>query len=435
MSSAEGALGALVTTAEGAPPRVVVVGAGFGGLAAARSLARAGVDVTVVDRTNHHLFQPLLYQVATAGLSPADIAHPVRSILRGHRNARVLLAEATGVDLEGRRLLLDEGHVCYDSLVIAVGSRTSYFGHPEWARDALGLKTIPDALRMRHRILLAFEKAEREPDPAERERLLTFVVIGGGPTGVELAGALGELSRRVLARDFRAIDPSAARIVLLEAGDRLLTALPAELSEAAVRQLGELGVEVRTGVPVTAVDGRGVAVGDERIDAGTVLWAAGVRGTGFAERAGLPVDAAGRVPVEPDCSVADAPEVFCIGDAAALSDADGRRLPAIAPVAMQQGRFVARTILGDLAGRPRGRFRYVDRGQMATVGRSRAVAAVRTLEVAGLTAWIAWLALHLWYLMGFRNRLVVFLTWAWSYVTWGRGARLIAGGDDGSEVG
>ncbi len=408
-------------------PRVVVVGGGFGGLSATRGLAKAPVQVTLVDRTNHHLFQPLLYQVAMAGLSPAEIAYPIRSILRRQRNARVLLAEATAVDTAARVLQLGDGELGYDFLVVATGARTGYFGHTEWAAAAPGLKDLDDAVGIREKVLLAFERAEREPDPAKRRRLLTFVVIGGGPTGVELAGALAELSRYALSRDFRVIRPEVARVILIEAGPRILATFPDTLSDRAVRQLEGLGVSVWREGRVTGIDDGGVVLGEERIEADTVIWAAGVEATALPRALGAPVDLGGRVLVEPDLSMPGHPEVFVIGDAAAFLHQNGKPLPGVAPAATQQGRFVARAIRATLAGQPRGTFRYVDKGNLATIGRSRAVADFGRVRLSGLLAWVGWLAIHILFLIGFRNRLIVLVQWFWSYVTYQRGTRLILG--------
>ena len=409
------------------PPHVVIVGGGFGGLTAAQSLRTAKVRITLVDRSNHHLFQPLLYQVAMAGLSPAEIASPIRAILARQKNARVLLAEATDFDLERRVVKLrdDEGELGYDFLVVATGAQTSYFGHDEWAPYALGLKSLAEALEIRERVLLAFERAERESDASKREHLLTFVVIGGGPTGVELAGAIAELAKHVLARDFRSIDLAATRVVLLEAGPRILGAFSEKLSQKAVDQLAELGVEVRTGARVTNIDARGVHLGDELLASATVLWGAGVRATPLGEKLGAPLDRAGRLLVEPDLTIPGHPEVFAIGDMATRNGADGKPLPGVSPVAMQQARCAARSIRAALAGKPRQTFRYLDKGSMATIGRSRAIAELRGLRLSGFFAWCAWLLVHLLYLIGYRNRLAVMFDWFWSYVTYRRGARLI----------
>ncbi len=410
-------------------PHVVIVGGGFGGLTAAQSLAQARMRVTLVDRTNHHLFQPLLYQVATAALSPAEIAAPIRAVLARQRNARVLMAEVTGVDLARRQVTLRDGELAYDFLVLATGAGNFYFGHDEWEAFAPGLKTLEDAVEIRRRILLAFERAEREPDAARRARLLTFCVIGGGATGVELAGSISELARSVLARDFRAIDPKQTRVLLLEGGDRVLPAFTPDLSASAERQLAQIGVEVRKGARVTRIDGDGVWLGEELVGAATVLWGAGVRATPLGASLGVPIDAQGRVKIEPDCSLPGHPEAFAIGDMAVLLDEAGAPLPGTSPVAMQQARYVAATIragLGTGAGAaPRAPFVYVDKGAMATIGRSRAIARTGSLRLSGFTAWMAWLLVHIWYLIGFESRVLVMLRWWWSYVTFRRGARLI----------
>ena len=409
-------------------PRVVIVGGGFGGLTVAQGLARAPVAVTLLDRANHHLFQPLLYQVATAGLSPAEIAIPIRQVLGRQRNVTVLLEEVTAIDLAARRVEVREGEPRgYDFLVVATGAKSSYFGHDEWEPHALGLKSLRDALAIRERVLMAFEEAERIEDPAARRRLLTFVVVGGGPTGVELAGALAELSRHVLARDFRNIDPGSTRVVLLEGSSLLLAPFGDELAAKGRAQLEELGVEVRTGTRVTAIDDRGVKIGTEALDAATVLWAAGVCATALTEGLGVELDRAGRVLVGDDCSIAGHPEAFVIGDAAHVAGADGQPLPGLAPIAIQQGRAVAASIVATIQGGPRRPFVYRDRGIMATIGRSRAVARTARLSFTGFTAWLTWLFVHILYLIGYRNRVLVLIDWFWSYVTFGRGARLITG--------
>ncbi|HKO47044.1 MAG TPA: NAD(P)/FAD-dependent oxidoreductase [Polyangiaceae bacterium] len=408
---------------------MVVIGGGFGGIAAVKALAAAPVHVTLVDRSNHYLFQPLLYQVAMAGLAPNEVATPIRSVLRQVDNARVLLAEVTQVELEARRVVTREcGALEYDYLVLAPGAVNSYFGHHEWAHVAPGLKDLDDAVEIRRRVLLAFEAAEREPDLAAQRRHLTFVVIGGGATGVELAGAIAELATFVLARDFRAIKPDATRVLLIEGGPRVLAAFDPELSARATQSLHEMGVEVVTNARVTEIDEQGVAIGAKRIEASTVLWAAGVRASPLCERLGLPVDRSGRVQVEPDCSVPGHPEVFVIGDAASLTPAgEAQPLPGVSPVAMQQGRFVASAIRSAIEKQPRGTFRYVDKGSMATIGRRRAVAAVGTLKLSGFIAWLAWLTVHIFYLIDFRSKVVVLFDWAWSYFTYQRGSRLITG--------
>ncbi len=407
--------------------RVVIVGAGFGGLAAARALADAPVQLTVVDRRNHHLFQPLLYQVATAALSPGDIAYPIRSVLRHQANASVILADVVGIDVARREVRLADGSLPYDFLIVAAGAGHAYFGHDAWEKDAPGLKTLEDALEIRRRILLAFETAERESDPAVRRDLLTFVIVGGGPTGVELAGAIAEISRHVIVSDFRSIDPREARIVLVEAGPRLLPAMLPASSETAAATLARLGVEVRVGTPVTDVDARGVSVGGERLGARTVVWAAGVAASPLARSLGVPLDRAGRVPVESDLSIPGHPEVFVIGDLSVYTHQTGRPLPGLSPVAMQQGRAAARSIRATLAGRPRHRFHYVDKGTMAVIGRSEAVAEIAGLRFSGLVAWLLWCFVHIFYLIGFRNRAIVMMEWAWAYLTYQRGARLITG--------
>jgi NADH dehydrogenase len=409
---------------------VVVIGGGFGGLAATRALARANVHVTLVDRRNHFLFTPLLYQVAMAGLAPAEIASPTRSQLSSQANARVLLAEVTKVDLAARRVFTRETPpLAYEYLVLAPGSQNTYFGHDDWGNSAPGLKDLDDAIEIRRRVLLAFEAAEREADEGVRRRHLTFVVIGGGPTGVELAGAIAELATFVLARDFRAIRPDSTRVVLVEGGERVLASFDAELSERAEKSLRAMGVEVRTKTRVTNIDARGVECGGERIEASTVLWAAGVRASSLGATLGVPVDKQGRVVVEQDCSVPGYPEVFCIGDAAAfVPAAEHELLPGVSPVAMQQGRFVAKKIAGSVDGRKTEEaFHYRDKGVMATIGRSRAVARIGRIRLSGFIAWMAWLLLHIVYLIDFRNRVLVLIDWAWSYFTYQRGSRLITG--------
>ena len=408
---------------------VVIIGGGFGGLSAARALARVPVRVTLLDRSNHHLFQPLLYQVAMAGLAPAEIAVPIRAVLSRQANVRVLLAEVTNVDLAQKRVETRETPpLDYDYLVVATGAENSYFGHDEWARVAPGLKDLDDAVEVRRRVLVAFEAAERETNPALQRQHLTFVVIGGGPTGVELAGAIAELATFVLARDFRAIHSDATRVVLVEGSDRVLSGFDAKLSALAAKSLAEMGVEVRTGLRVTAIDEGGVSCGAERISASTVLWAAGVRGSSLCQTLGLPVDRAGRVLVQQDCSLTGQADAFVIGDAAAfITEGAEHGLPGVSPVAMQQGRFVARQIARSVVGAPRQRFKYVDKGSMATIGRSRAVAQVGKLQLSGFLAWMAWLSVHIFYLIDFRNRLVVLLDWAWAYFSYRRGSRLITG--------
>jgi NADH dehydrogenase len=410
-----------------APPHVVIVGGGFGGLYAARALAPHPLRVTLIDRRNHHLFQPLLYQVATAGLSPADIASPLRSVFRSAPGVRVILAEAEKVDLDGQRVILDDGEIAYDALILAAGASHSYFGHDDWEIHAPGLKTLEDALEIRRRVLLAFEAAERAGDGAERRALLTFVIIGGGPTGVELAGALGEISRHTIARDFRVIDPTQARIILLEGGPRILAAFPPGLARSAENALRRLGVEVRTDAMVTQVTADAVWVDGEQIRARTVLWAAGVAAAPLARSLGAPLDRAGRVVVEPDLSVPGHPEAFVIGDLCTFLHQTGAPLPGVAPVAMQQGRAAAENARRRLSGEPTQSFRYRDKGSMATIGRAAAVAVIGDTQLSGLVAWLAWLLVHIVFLIGFRNRFVVLFQWAWAYFTWQRGARLITG--------
>jgi NADH dehydrogenase len=407
-------------------PRVVIIGAGFGGLNAARALKGAPVQVIVIDRQNHHLFQPLLYQVATAALNPSDIASPIRRILRHQRNAEVILAEATAIDVEGKRVVLADGEVLYDHLILATGVTHSYFGHDDWEPFAPGLKSIEDALEIRCRVLYAFEAAEREPDAARRRAWLMFVIVGAGPTGVELAGAVSEIARHALAKDFRHIDPAEARVILLEGTSRVLPVYVAGLSEAARRQLADLGVEVHTGKMVTAIDHEGVSLGSERIEARTVLWAAGVAASPLARSLGAPLDRAGRVQVEPDLSIPGHPEVVVIGDLASLTQ-DGKPVPGVAPAAIQEGKHAARNIVRSLRGQPRQPFHYRDKGALATIGRAAAVADLNFVRLTGWVAWMAWLFIHIFFLIGFRNRFVVMFEWAWSYFTYDRGARLITG--------
>ena len=409
--------------------RVVIVGGGFGGLYAARAFKGQDVQVTVVDRRNHHVFQPLLYQVAMAALSPGDIASPIRWILRRQRNVEVLLAEATGIDGARGRLLLTDGEIAYDFLIVATGATHAYFGHDEWRRVAPGLKTLEDALEIRRRVLLAFERAEREADARARRPLLTFVVIGGGPTGVEMAGALAEISRQSLARDFRHFDPGSARIILLEGGPSILSTFPASLRDAAHRDLVSLGVEVRTGSAVTNVVPGAVMVGSETIHTQTVLWAAGVSASPLGARLGAPVDRAGRVRVLPDLTIPGAPNVFVIGDLASLDGSDGRPLPGVAQVAIQMGRHAARNILRAIELQPLRPFQYRDLGNMATIGRASAIADFGTFTLQGLLGWLAWLFVHILNLIGFRNRIVVFVQWAWAYFSYQRAIRLITGAD------
>ena len=413
-----------------ARPRIVIVGAGFGGLSAAHSLAGADADVTVIDRRNYHLFQPLLYQVATAGLSPAQIASPIRAILRHAANVRVVLGKVTGVDKERRVVRLDDREIPYDQLVLATGSRHAYFGHDEWERVAPGLKKIDDATNIRRRILTAFEHAESTDSPEARRRFLTFVVIGAGPTGVEMAGAIAELAHVALRHDFRTIDPREARVILVEAGSNVLAAFPPALSAAARSALEKLHVEVRLGVPVTRCDESGVTIGEEHLPTATIVWAAGVAASAAGHWLGVDRDRIGRVPVGPDLTVPGHPEIFVIGDTASAAGHDGKPLPGLAPVAKQQGAYVARVLRARLAGKPAPPpFRYRNYGTMATIGRRSAVADFGWLRLDGTLAWLMWGLVHISFLIGFRNRLVVMLEWMWSYATFQSGARLITGSE------
>jgi NADH dehydrogenase len=419
---------------------VVIVGGGFGGLYAAKALRRAPAQVTLIDRRNFHLFQPLLYQVATGGLSPGEIASPLRFVLRRSQNTEVLLAEVADLDTVNRRVVLRDGEVTYDTLIVAAGASHHYFGHDDWAAFAPGLKTIEDATEIRRRILLAFEKAEREPDAALRREWLTFVVVGAGPTGVELAGALGEIANDSLRHDFRHINPADARILLLEGGDRVLSSFPPDLSAKAEQSLIRLGVKPMTGAVVTAVDENGVTVKrggqSEHIAARTLLWAAGVEasvlGRVLADRAGAVLDRAGRVMVEPDLTIAGHPEILVIGDLANFSHQTGKPLPGVAPVAMQQGRYVADLVGRRLAGKAARPFHYFDKGTLAVIGRAAAVADFGRIHISGYPAWLVWLFVHLMYLVEFDNRLLVFIQWAYNYFTRNRGARLITGKGESS---
>jgi NADH dehydrogenase len=412
-------------------PQVVIVGAGFGGLSAALKLRHIDADVIVIDQRNHHLFQPLLYQVATAGLSPADIAAPIRGILGRQANTRVILGAATGIDPVARTVLIGERRVPYDQLVIATGARDAYFGHDDWAKVTSPLKTIEEATTMRRRVLIAFEHAEDAEDADERRQLLTFVIIGGGPTGVELAGALAELARMALARDFRHIDPKTARIILIEAGPRLLATFPPRLSDFATAALRRLGVEVRLGAAVTACDKNGVSLGDQRIESRTVIWAAGVAASPAADWLGVAPGKGGRIPVLPDLTLPGHPEIFVIGDTALVSGTGGAPLPGVAPVAKQQGAYVARIIANRLSGKAApAAFRYRDFGNLATIGRKAAVVDMGIIRLTGRIAWLVWSLAHIYFLIGFRNRLIVAMDWLWSYLTFQRGARIITGGDE-----
>jgi NADH dehydrogenase len=410
-----------------ARPHVLIIGGGFGGLWATRALARAPVSITLLDRKNHHVFQPLLYQVATAGLNPSDIAEPIRAILRRQANVDVLLGEVEAVDTAAKRVHTADGAAfAYDHLILAAGATHSYFGRDDWAPYAPGLKTIEDALEIRRRVFLAYEAAEREESDAARASWLTFVVIGGGPTGVELAGALAEISRHALRQDFRRVDPRRARVLLLEGADRVLPTFMPDLSARAQQQLEQLGVEVRTGSRVTAVDGEGLSVGTERVASRTVLWAAGVQASPLTRSLGVPLDRAGRVRVEPTLAAPGLSDVFVVGDLAFLEQ-DGRPIPGVAPAAMQEGVHAARNIERAIAGRPLEAFVYRDRGGFATIGRGAAVGYSHRLRFSGLLAWVAWLIIHIYFLVGFRHRLFVMLEWAYSYITYRRGVRLITG--------
>jgi NADH dehydrogenase len=406
---------------------VAILGGGFAGLYAARGLRDAPVTVTLVDRRNHHLFQPMLYQVATAALNPADIASPIRSVLRKQKNTEVLLAEASAVDVTARRVTFADGaSLTYDYLIVATGARHSYFGNDAWEPLAPGLKSLEDALEIRRRVLVAFERAERETDTVRRHAYLTFVVVGGGPTGVEMAGAVAEIRRYALRRDFRHIDPREATVLLLEGGPRLLPSYPPNLSDEAKRHLRRLGVEVRTETMVTDIRPGLVTAAGWTIPTRTVIWAAGNTASPLLKTLGTPLDGPGRAIVEPDCTIPGHPEVFVLGDAAAFTQ-EGELVPGIAPVAIQMGQYVARTIEGDLAGHPRRSFRYWDKGQLAVIGRGRAVADIWKLHFGGFLAWVIWIFVHVAFLIGFRNRVLVLLQWAWSYFTYSRGARLITG--------
>lgn len=416
-----------MNTDSSSQPRVVIIGAGFGGLAAAKALGGQPVQVTVLDRENHHLFQPLLYQVATAGLSPANIAQPVRSILRRHENIEVLMADVTGFDLAKKQVLAGGRSVPFDYLIVATGARHGYFGHPEWEAFAPGLKTLEDALEIRRRLLLAFEKAEAESDPVERERLLTFVIVGAGPTGVEMAGAISEIARETMLRDFRRIDPREAQVILLDAADRVLPVFDTELSRKAEEQLLHLKVTVRLGVSVQDINAEGVSTNDGFIHARTVIWAAGNAASPLVKALPGTFDRAGRIQISEALHLPDAPHIYVIGDTALCLGKDKKPLPGVSPVAMQQGAHAVHNILAQIAGRPLKPFTYWDRGSMATIGRHRAVADVNFAKFSGLFAWLAWVFIHLIFLMDFRNRLFVFLSWVWSYFTRAQGARLITG--------
>lgn len=405
--------------------RVVIVGAGFGGLTAAKALRHANAQVTVIDRQNHHLFQPLLYWVATAGLSPADISSPIRSILHRQKNTEVMMAEVTGVDLDQQRVLMGEQAVPYDYLVLATGAHDNYFGHPEWERYAPGLKSITDATSIRRKILLAFEAAEIESDPRKIRSLLTFVLVGAGPTGVEMSGAIAELAHKALASDFRHIDTKSARIILVEAAPRILSTFPASLARKTKRKLERMGVEVRENSPVTQVDEHGVTIDGEYIEAHNIIWSAGVSASPAGRWLGAETDRAGRVKVEGDLSLPGHPNVFVIGDTSTAMQ-DGKPLPGVAPVAMQEGRYIASLITQRIAGKESHKpFRYFNKGNLATVGRSYALVDLGLVKMTGFFAWVTWLVVHIFYLIGFRNRVVALFQWAWTYLTYHRGARLI----------
>lgn len=408
-------------------PRVVIVGSGFGGLVATRTLARYPVRITLIDRQNFHTFQPLLYQVATAGLSPGEIAAPIRWILRTRRNVEVLMAEVQNFDLSRRVVKLPDAEIGYDYLIVASGASHAYFGHDEWEPLAPGLKTIEDAVEIRRRVLLAFELAERQANDEKEQVQLNFVVVGGGPTGVELAGTLAEIARRALGSEFRSIDPKKTRIILVEGGSRVLPAYPEDLSRSAEEQLKRLGVEVHTSAMVTNVTPGAVHMGDTQLPAAVIIWAAGVAASPLGKKLGAPVDRAGRVMVNPDLSLPEHPEVFVIGDLATLKDEQGKQLPGVAPVAMQEGKAAAHNIAADLHGEPRKNFHYFNKGNLATIGRAAAVAEFGKIHISGFLAWVAWLTIHIFFLIGFRNRMIVLMQWAWSYFTYERGARLITG--------
>ena len=415
----------LLMTQNGRGPRVVVIGAGFAGINAAKALSRAPVQVTVVDRKNHHTFQPLLYQVALAVLSPAEIASPIRSVLRRDSNIEVLLGLVTGFDLERRLVRIDGLNLPYDYLIVAAGATHAYFGHPEWEQIAPGLKTLEDAIEIRRRVLRTFETAEREAFAGQPSVPLNFVVIGGGPTGVELAGAISDISNRYMKHDFRAIDPKKARIILLEGGPRVLPVYPEDLSASAERQLTQMGVEVRTNAMVTNVEPGLVTVGKEKIPATVILWGAGVSASPLGRMLCAPTDRAGRVLVEPDLSVPSHPEVLVTGDLAAVKISEGKWVPGVSPAAIQMGKFAARQVRRSVEGKPREKFVYWDKGTLATIGRSHAVADLGRFHFSGFFAWLAWLFIHLFFLIGFRNRFLVMSEWAWAYLTYNQGARLI----------
>ena len=405
-------------------PHIVIIGSGFGGMAAAHELRNASVRITIIDRSNHHLFQPLLYQVATAALSPADIAAPIRRIFRHQSNVSVMLAEAIAVDLSTKRVILADGSVDYDTLIIATGATHNYLGHDDWAENSTGLKTLRDAINIRQRILMAFEIAEREPDETRRRAWMTFVIVGGGPTGVEMAGTLAEVTRQTLAKDFRHINTASARVILVEASSRVLGSYSEDLSQAARKQLERLGVTVWTGVQVTGIDSEGVRIGAELVACHTVVWAAGVAASPLARTLGVPLDRAGRILVTPELIIPGHVDVYVIGDLAHL-ELQGTLVPGVAPAAMQQGRHAARNILRRTLNQPQLPFRYDDKGMLATIGRGAAVAQFGSIKSSGYFAWLLWLFVHILFLIGFRSRILVMFQWAWSYLTFDRGARLI----------
>jgi NADH dehydrogenase len=407
--------------------RIVIIGGGFGGLYAAKRLAKTDATITLVDRRNYHLFQPLLYQVATAALNPSDIAAPIRAVLRKQKNASVIMGDVQAIDTDRRLITLADGALAYDILIVATGATHSYFNHPEWEENAPGLKTIEDALEIRRRVLRAFEAAERETDRERQKGWLTFVIVGAGPTGVELAGALSEIARQTMLRDFRRINPSSARVILVEGKERVLPPYPPPLSAKAADQLRALGVEVMTGAVVTRINDREVCVGEMTIPTRTILWAAGVQASPLAKTLGVPLDRAGRVLVDPDLSIPGHPEVFVIGDLAAVKNDDGSLVAGVAPAAIQEGIHTARNIARMLDGQSTLPFRYRDKGSLATIGRAAGVADFGRLKLSGFLAWAAWLAIHIFFLIGFRNRVLVILQWAWAYLTYQRGARLITG--------
>jgi NADH dehydrogenase len=417
-------------------PHVVIIGAGFGGLYAARSLAKKRVRITIIDRKNHHVFQPLLYQVATAKLSPADIASPIRSVFGKYKNVHVLLDEATRFDLTNKKVALKTGQeLSYDYLVLATGATHAYFGHEEWASLAPGLKSLEDAVEIRRRVLLAFEMAEREALIDGKRPMLNFVIVGGGPTGVELAGSIAEIAQKVMAKDFRGIDPTRARVVLLEAGQRILPAYPEDLSRSAERQLRNLGVDVLVGRAVTGLQPGKVFVGEEVMASNVTLWAAGVKASPLGNILGAPTDRAGRVKVSQDLSLPEHPEVFVVGDLADIKDKAGKPVPGVAPAAIQQGKAAGKNVWRSIQGKPREDFYYFDKGSLATIGRAAGIAQFGRLHLSGIIAWIFWLTVHIFFLIGFRNRVLVFIQWAWAYFTFESGARLITGRTDLPEAG